>query len=305
MAEEETEKNPEPEERKEKEETETKQAGQEKEEKPATETEQDTPEDTKEEGDAEGNEDEVHVIKPLEETEIADTKKSQISIDVDAWKPKTEAGRKVKRGEITDIDHILNSDKRIMEPEIVDVLLPGTESELLLLGQSKGKFGGGQRRVFKQTQKKTKEGNKPSFATCAVVGDFRGHVGLGYGKSRETVPAREKAIRMAKLNILKIRRGCGSWQCSCKEPHSIPFAVEGKCGSVRVKLMPAPKGTGLCAGSEVAKVLKLAGVQDIWSKVTGKTTSRTNLTKALTSALEQLMAVKVQHKCKETLNIEE
>jgi small subunit ribosomal protein S5 len=224
---------------------------------------------------------------------------------MEAWKPKTEAGKQVKIGSISDIDQILNSDKRLLEVEIVDVLLPGIESDLLLLGQSKGKFGGGQRRVFKQTQKKTKEGNKPSFSTCAVVGDRNGHVGIGYGKSRETVPAREKAVRMAKLNIIKIRRGCGSWQCSCKEHHSIPFEVEGKCGSVKVKLLPAPKGTGLCAGSEIAKILALAGVEDVWSKTIGKTASRTNLTKAVTQALKQLMEVKVLHKYKEGLNIAE
>jgi small subunit ribosomal protein S5 len=227
------------------------------------------------------------------------------SFDADAWKPKTDVGKRVKTGEITDIDKILDDGKRIMEPEIVDVLIPTAESELLLIGQSKGKFGGGQRRVFKQTQKKTKEGNKPSFATFAVVGDRKGHIGMGYGKSRETVPAREKATRKAKLNMINIRRGCGSWQCNCKEPHSIPFEVEGKCGSVKVKLMPAPKGTGLCAGSEIAKVLKLAGVEDVWSKTTGKTTSRINLTTALTQALKKLMEIKVQSKHKETLNIKE
>jgi len=227
------------------------------------------------------------------------------AFDIDAWKPKTEMGKKVKMGDITDIDQVLNSDKKLLEAEIVDALLPSLESDLLLIGQSKGKFGGGQRRVFRQTQKKTKEGNKPSFATCAVVGDHKGHVGIGYGKSRETVPAREKAIRRAKINLIKIRRGCGSWQCSCKEPHSIPFEVEGKCGSVKVKLMPAPKGTGLCAGSEISKVLKLAGVEDVWSKTTGKTTSRINLTAAIEKALKQIMEVKVQEKFKSNLNIEE
>ncbi|MBW2996889.1 30S ribosomal protein S5 [Candidatus Woesearchaeota archaeon] len=228
-----------------------------------------------------------------------------MSFDVDAWKPKTEIGKKVKVGEITDVDVVLNSDKPILEVEIVDMLLPTLESELLLIGQSRGKFGGGQRRVFKQTQKKTKEGNKPSFATCAVAGDRKGHVGLGYGKSRETVPAREKAIRKAKINLIKIRRGCGSWQCSCKEPHSIPFEVEGKCGSVKVKLIPAPKGTGLSAGSEIAKILDLAGIKDIWSRTEGNTKARINLTKATMAALEELMSKKVQTRYKEKLNIAE
>ncbi len=240
-----------------------------------------------------------HIIEPI----IEEAAPPKLSFDVDEWKPKTELGKKVKSGQITNIDDVLDSDNKIMEPEIVEILLPIIESELLLIGQSKGKFGGGQRRVFRQTQKKTKEGNKPSFATCAVVGDRNGHVGVGNGKSRETVPAREKAVRRAKLNIIKIRRGCGSWQCNCKEHHSIPFAVEGKCGSVKVKLMPAPKGTGLCAASEVAKILSLAGVEDVWSTTSGKTTSRINLTSAVMKALKNLMAMKVQSKYKEPLNI--
>jgi small subunit ribosomal protein S5 len=130
-------------------------------------------------------------------------------------------------------------------------------------------------------------------------------VGIGYGKARETVPAREKAVRNAKLNIIKIRRGCGSWQCNCKEPHSIPFAVEGRSGSVRIKFLPAPKGTGLCAGGETGKILKMAGVGDIWVKTSGVTTSRINAIMAAMAALKKLMEMKVQEKYKARLNLTE
>lgn len=212
------------------------------------------------------------------------------------WNPRTGIGKKVKNGEIKTIDEILDRGIRILEPEIVDILIPNLSTELLLIGQAKGKFGGGQRRIFKQTQKKTQEGNKPQFATCAVVGNGNGFVGLGYGKSRETVPAREKAIRNAKLNIIKIRRGCGSWECSCKEPHSIPFKVKGKCGSVEITLLPAPKGTGLCVDSECQKILKLAGIEDVWSKTRGQTGTKINLIKACFEALKNLMVVKIKEK---------
>ncbi len=215
------------------------------------------------------------------------------SVDIQEWKPKTSIGKKIKTGEINNIDQILDSGKRILESEIIDILLPNLESDLLLIGQSKGKFGGGQRRVFRQTQKKTREGNKPKFSTCAIVGDRSGHVGLGFGKAKETVPAREKAIRRAKLNIIKIRRGCGSWQCTCHEGHSIPFAVEGKCGSVRIKLMPAPKGKGLVIEKECAKMLALAGITDIISKTKGQTGTKINLIKACFNALEQLTKIKI------------
>jgi small subunit ribosomal protein S5 len=221
----------------------------------------------------------------------------------EAWKPQTEIGRKVKSGEIKDIGYILDAGINILEAEIVDVLLPDLGSELILIGQSRGKFGGGQRRVFRQTQKKTSEGNKPKFSTFAIVGNSDGYVGVGYGKSKETVPAREKAIRNAKLDIMKIRRGCGSWQCGCKEPHTIPYKVQGKSGSVIIQLMPAPKGTGLCVGGEIAKILTFAGIKDVWSKTLGKTKTRLNLIHATIKALKNLIEVKTRAEDIETLGI--
>ena len=191
-----------------------------------------------------------------------------------------------------DIDFILDSGIRILEPEIVDALLPNMNSDLLLIGQAKGKFGGGQRRVFRQTQKKTREGNKPNFATCIVVGNSNGIVGLGYGKSKETVPAREKGMRNAKLNIIKVRRGCGSWQCGCHEEHSIPFRVSGKCGSVKLELIPAPKGTGLVAEQECQKILAMAGIKDVWSKALGQARTKLNLIRACEAALKKLSEMK-------------
>ncbi|MEM3373847.1 MAG: 30S ribosomal protein S5 [Candidatus Woesearchaeota archaeon] len=182
----------------------------------------------------------------------------------------------------------------ILEKGIVDKLVPDLQSDLLLIGQAKGKFGGGKRRVFRQTQKKTKEGNKPKFATLAVVGNKKGIIGLGYGKSKETVPAREKAIRDAKFNIFKIRRGCGSWECGCGEPHSLPFTVEGKCGSTIIRLVPAPKGTGLRVDKEIAKILDLAGIKDVWSKTYGQSRTKINMIKAAERALKKLMSTKLQ-----------
>jgi small subunit ribosomal protein S5 len=212
--------------------------------------------------------------------------------NIDAWKPKTELGVAVKNKEITKIDPVLDSGKRILETEIVDALLK-LEAEFLLIGQAKGKFGGGQRRMFKSTQKKTMEGNKAKFGSFAVIGDRNGHVGMGLGGAKETVPSREKAMRQAKLNVFKIKRGCGSWQCNCGTPHSIPFAVEGKCGSVIIKLIPAPKGKGLCVEKECAKILALAGVRDVWSKSFGQTKDKINMIKACEAALRQLSTMKL------------
>ncbi len=214
-------------------------------------------------------------------------------VDVSEWKARTEVGKKVKAGEIKEIDEVLDNAYNIFESEIIDVLMPGAESDLLLIGQAKGKFGGGQRRVFRQTQKKTPEGNNPSFCCIAVVGDKNGHVGVGRGKSKDTVPSREKALHKAKEHMMKIRRGCGSWECGCKTPHSIPFAVEGSCGSVKIRLMPAPKGKGLIIEPECAKILKMAGIKDVWSVTFGQTKVKLNLIDACIDALIKLNKMKI------------
>ena len=114
---------------------------------------------------------EEEVIKAEEEIVKEIPKRA---FDAEGWKPKTDIGKKVKSGEIKDIGEILDKGWKMLEPEIADALLPNLDIDLLMIGQAKGKFGGGQRRVFKQTQKKTQEGNKPKFATFAVAGNSNG-----------------------------------------------------------------------------------------------------------------------------------
>ncbi len=208
---------------------------------------------------------------------------------VASWAPKTSLGEKVKKGELKKIDEILDSGKKILESEIVDKLLL-VKSDLISIGQSKGKFGGGKRRAWRQTQRKTKEGNVPTFSTMAVVGDEQGHLGVGTGRSKETLPARDKAVRAAKLNLFRVKRACAGFDCSCSELHSIPFTVTGKSGSVRLTLIPAPQGTGLVVANELKKVLKLAGIKDVYSKSFGKKRTTFNLIKACVDALKKTNA---------------
>jgi small subunit ribosomal protein S5 len=212
---------------------------------------------------------------------------------LDAWKPKTELGRKVKAGEITDIAQVLESGSRIMESEIVDTLITNLETDFISIGQAKGKFGGGKRRIFRQTQKKTREGNKPIFSVMAVVGNKDGYVGVGVGRAKETMPAREKSVRAAKLNLIQITRGCGSWQCTCGTPHSIPFTVKGKEASVEVNFKPAPKGTGLVIDDEIKKIFRLAGIKDIWCKTRGQSKQKLNFVSATIKALQQVTRQRV------------
>jgi len=214
--------------------------------------------------------------------------KEEARIALAAWIPKTKLGLLVKAGKEKDIDKILEHGKKILEAGIVDTLL-SIETDLILIGQAKGKFGGGKRRAWRQTQKKTQEGNVLSFSAMVVAGDKKGHIGIGYGKARETLPAREKAVRNAKLNIMRIERGFESPELELEktDPHTVPFKVEGKCGSVRITLMPAARGTGLVTGDECKKILRLAGIKDAYVKTKGKTKTAFNLAKACADALSK------------------
>jgi small subunit ribosomal protein S5 len=203
------------------------------------------------------------------------------------WIPKTSIGREVKTGKLKDIDALLDRERRILEPQMIDLLIPNLQSDLILIGQAKGKFGGGKRRAWRQTQRKTKEGNVLTFSSMAIVGDGKNHIGLGYGRAKETLPAREKGLRQAKLNLFKIEKGFETPEPDSNDPHTVPYKVTGKAGSVRVTLMPAARGTGLVIGDEGKKILKLAGIKDVYATTKGKTKTTFNLAKAVIDALKK------------------
>jgi small subunit ribosomal protein S5 len=232
--------------------------------------------------------------KKSEKAEVKKEKKSEKELAIEqakkevisAWEPKTKLGREVKDGKIKNIDEILDNNRKILEEQIVDSLLD-IQTDLILIGQAKGKFGGGKRRAWRQTQRKTKQQNIPTFSTMAVIGDKDGHVGISLGKAKETLPARDKALRKAKLSIIKIKRACSSFDCACSELHTVPFKVSGKTGSCKVVLIPAPQGTGLVVGGELKKILKLAGIKDVYSKTFGKKRTTFNFIKACFDALKK------------------
>ncbi|MGC8533612.1 MAG: 30S ribosomal protein S5 [Candidatus Parvarchaeum sp.] len=216
---------------------------------------------------------------------------------------KTELGRAVKSGEIKNIDEILEKHLKILEPQIVDFLIPNLQVDFLYVGQSKGKLGGGKRRVIRNTQKVTAKAKRQHFSAMAVVGDGNGHIGIGKGRGLESVIAKEKALKNAKLNIISILRGCGSWECACHGSHSIPFKVSGKCGSVVVTLLPAPKGISFCVMDDIKTIMRLAGIKDVWSKVNGQTNTRINIGYATFEALKSLNYYRFFDKEKENLGI--
>jgi small subunit ribosomal protein S5 len=210
--------------------------------------------------------------------------------NVDAWEPKTQVGKKVKEGTITDIDYIIDNGLPLLEPEIVDALLPDLEEQVLDVSL---------------VQRMHKSGRRARFRATAVVGNRNGFVGVGMGKSKEVGPAIRKAIAHAKLSLIKVRTGCGSWECGCGTAHSIPFAAKGSCGSVKVELLPAPRGVGLVAGNVAKAVLGLAGIKDIWTKTFGDTRTTYNFAIATFDSLNNLNCVGYLPEHKKTLGINE
>ena len=195
------------------------------------------------------------------------------------WIPKTKLGKMVQNNEVTSMEQVYERGLPILEPEIVDKLLPDLEEKVL------------QR---KSVQRATDSGRKASFMVTVAVGNKNGYVGVGTGKGLELRSTIERATRNAKKNIISIRRGCGSWQCGCGEEHSLPFKVEGSFSSVKVELMPAPKGTGIVAGKKAAEILRLAGIKDVWSKTKGNTRTTFNFAKAVIKALEKTRKSKLK-----------
>ncbi len=191
--------------------------------------------------------------------------------ELNEWIPKTKLGRMVKKGEITSIDEIFKQSLKISEEAIIDALVPNLEDEVININL---------------VQRQTDAGEKSRFKACVAVGNRNGFVGIGEAKTKEIGPAIRKAITDAKLRLSPIRRGCGSWECSCQDPHSIPFETQGKTGNCVVIAKPAPKGLGLSAGNIGKIVFELAGITDIWTKSRGETRTTPNFAKATFEALK-------------------
>ncbi len=216
------------------------------------------------------------------------------------WVPKTTLGKMVLNGEIKNMEEVFLKGYKIMEPEIVDILLPNLQTEVFKIGGASGKGGGIRRVPVRRTTRMHKSGRRFKISIMVAVGNENGWIGVGIGegplgKQREVY---KKAMNNAKKNIIPVMRGCGSWECRCGTPHSIPFAVEGKCGSVRVKLMPAPKGLGLCVPDEIKKLLRLAGIKDVWIKSRGDTRTRINFVRAVFDAIRKLAKYKTNEEFK-------
>tara|TARA_B100000029_G_C17546290_1_gene948568 strand:- start:619 stop:1122 length:504 start_codon:yes stop_codon:yes gene_type:complete len=129
----------------------------------------------------------------------------------------------------------------------------------------------------KRVSKATTGGRRMRFRCIVVVGDGKGHVGIGYGRANEVASAVNKAKESAKKQIFKtpIIKG------------TIPHRIDIKYGSVKLMLKPASEGTGVIAGGPVRAILEQVGIKNILTKNTGST-SPINVVKAVESGLKEL-----------------
>jgi len=194
------------------------------------------------------------------------------------WVPKTELGRRVASDEIATMAAALESGLPLREPQIVDKLLPGLHDEVLDVNM---------------VQRMTDSGRRFKFAVTVVVGNGDGFVGLGRAKGREVGPTIRRAIDRAKLEIVEVYRGCGSWECGCGRAHTLPFQVRGRAGSVVVTFKPAPRGVGLAVGDVAKPILRFAGITDAWGFTDGHTKTTVNYAQSAFQALVALSELKV------------
>jgi len=193
------------------------------------------------------------------------------------WVPRTQLGKRVLAGEVKSLDEILDSGNHVFEPEIVDYLLPDLEDEVLNISS---------------TQRMTACGRKMLMRAIVILGDRRGHIAMGAGKAPETRDAIAEAIKDAKKNMVRVRLGCGSWECGCGGQHSVALRATGKSANTQITIRPAPRGVGIVSGAVTRKVLQMAGVRDAWTTAKGRTRNVVNVVAATIAALESLNKLK-------------
>ena len=190
------------------------------------------------------------------------------------WVPVTKLGRLVKDGKIKSLEEIFLYSMPIKEHQIVDFFFPPTAGKLK-----------DEVMQIMPVQKQTTAGQRTRFKAFVAIGDYNGHVGLGVKCSKEVATAIRGAIILAKLSIVPVRRGF--WGNKIGRPHTVPCKVTGKCGSIWVRLIPAPRGTGIVSAPVPKKLLQMAGIEDCYTSARGSTGTLGNFGKFLGRLLTQ------------------
>lgn len=186
------------------------------------------------------------------------------------WIPKTNLGKLVQMGKMT-LNDIYTNSLKIQEPEIVDFLVEGKLKDEVL--------------CIKSIQKQTKAGQRTRIKAVVIVGDANGSIGIGVKSAKEARSAIEKATEVAKCNMQPI--DFGWWDRQVGDPHTVKVRGSGKCGSVNITLTPAPKGTGIIAATIPKKIFQIAGIKDIFTSSSGRTSASENFAKATVAALQK------------------
>eukprot|EP00994_Dinema_validum_P003155 NODE_1726_length_862_cov_463.583026_g1358_i0.p1 GENE.NODE_1726_length_862_cov_463.583026_g1358_i0~~NODE_1726_length_862_cov_463.583026_g1358_i0.p1 ORF type:complete len:263 (-),score=54.15 NODE_1726_length_862_cov_463.583026_g1358_i0:74-862(-) len=189
------------------------------------------------------------------------------------WVPVTKLGRLVKENKLLKIEEIYLYSMPVKEYQIIDQFLPAPS-----------KLKDEVMKVY-PVQKQTSAGQRTRFKAFYVVGDCDGHVGLGSKCSKEVATAIRDSLQLAKLAVIPVRRGY--WGNKIGNPHTVPCKVSGKCGSVMVRLVPAPKGAGVVASPVPKKLLQFAGVEDVYTQSKGCTRTMGNFVKATFEAMSK------------------
>ena len=186
------------------------------------------------------------------------------------WEPRTRLGQAVADDEIETMENALNSGLPFKEPEITDQLLGNLNDDVLDINM---------------VQRMTDSGRRVKFRCVVVIGNRDGFVGFAEGRDDQVGSGIQKAIEIAKLNMIQVERGSGSWEDRPGGTHSLARRTAGKAGSVEIDIIPAPKGMGLAAAETPQSVLELAGIEDAWTKSSGNTRTTVNFAKATFNAL--------------------
>jgi len=176
----------------------------------------------------------------------------------------------VKDGKIKNLEEIYQYSLPIKEFEIIDMFLGSALKDEVL--------------KIMPVQKQTRAGQRTRFKAFVAIGDSNGHIGLGVKCSKEVATAIRGAIILAKLSIIPVRRGY--WGNKIGKPHTVPTKVTGRCGSVLVRLIPAPRGTGIVAAQVPKKLLTMAGIEDCYTSARGSTCTLGNFAKATVHAIQ-------------------